>query len=179
VGSCVCTRAAAIACRPARVMLELIHRSQACACYDHARTSLQRTCRPPNVCSNAYALVPPQSYVEAHGWRFPGVGEFQCYDRRALASLAQVGHKKHAQPKGCVTKRAGCRTSTTPAAIARQRHVMPHPPTHTNRPTRPLVRAVRQMHLCAPHLRVKRSCEPRVWTARRWGCAMQSTQAEI
>ncbi|WIA31402.1 hypothetical protein OEZ86_002301 [Tetradesmus obliquus] len=28
------------------------------------------------------------SYVEANGWRFPGVGEFQCYDRRALASLA-------------------------------------------------------------------------------------------
>ena len=21
------------------------------------------------------------SYVEANGWRFPGVGEFQCYDR--------------------------------------------------------------------------------------------------
>lgn len=36
------------------------------------------------------------SYVEANGWRFPGAGEFQCYDRRALASLAQaareVGH---------------------------------------------------------------------------------------
>lgn len=30
------------------------------------------------------------SYVEANGWKFPGVGEFQCYDRRALASLAQV-----------------------------------------------------------------------------------------
>uniref|UniRef100_A0A6T5U2K4 Beta-amylase n=1 Tax=Chlamydomonas chlamydogama TaxID=225041 RepID=A0A6T5U2K4_9CHLO len=30
------------------------------------------------------------SYVEANGWRFPGVGEFQCYDRRALASLAQA-----------------------------------------------------------------------------------------
>ena len=22
------------------------------------------------------------------GWRFPGIGEFQCYDRRARASLA-------------------------------------------------------------------------------------------
>lgn len=30
------------------------------------------------------------AYVEANGWKFPGVGEFQCYDRRALASLAQV-----------------------------------------------------------------------------------------
>lgn len=30
------------------------------------------------------------SYLEAHGWRFPGVGEFQCYDRRALASLAEA-----------------------------------------------------------------------------------------
>lgn len=30
------------------------------------------------------------SYLEANGWRFPGIGEFQCYDRRALASLAQV-----------------------------------------------------------------------------------------
>eukprot|EP00879_Flechtneria_rotunda_P005448 GHRR01005741.1.p1 GENE.GHRR01005741.1~~GHRR01005741.1.p1 ORF type:complete len:1044 (+),score=501.89 GHRR01005741.1:1438-4569(+) len=30
------------------------------------------------------------SYVEANGWRFPGVGEFQCYDRRALASLASA-----------------------------------------------------------------------------------------
>ncbi|KAK9867944.1 hypothetical protein WJX84_010292 [Apatococcus fuscideae] len=30
------------------------------------------------------------SYPEANGWRFPGVGEFQCYDRRALASLAQA-----------------------------------------------------------------------------------------
>lgn len=30
------------------------------------------------------------SYVEANGWRFPGAGEFQCYDRRALASLAQA-----------------------------------------------------------------------------------------
>ena len=28
------------------------------------------------------------SYPEPAGWRFPGVGEFQCYDRRALASLA-------------------------------------------------------------------------------------------
>eukprot|EP00887_Chlorella_sp_A99_P003737 scaffold7.g3737.t1 len=28
------------------------------------------------------------SYPEANGWRFPGLGEFQCYDRRALASLA-------------------------------------------------------------------------------------------
>lgn len=36
------------------------------------------------------------SYPETNGWRFPGVGEFQCYDRRALASLAraaaEVGH---------------------------------------------------------------------------------------
>ncbi|GAB4819848.1 hypothetical protein N2152v2_006894 [Parachlorella kessleri] len=36
------------------------------------------------------------SYVETNGWRFPGIGEFQCYDRRALASLARaacaVGH---------------------------------------------------------------------------------------
>lgn len=30
------------------------------------------------------------SYVEANGWRFPGVGEFQCYDRRALAQLAKA-----------------------------------------------------------------------------------------
>lgn len=30
------------------------------------------------------------SYVEGNGWRFPGIGEFQCYDRRALASLAQA-----------------------------------------------------------------------------------------
>eukprot|EP00803_Ostreobium_quekettii_P005528 evm.model.scf_1360EXC.4 EVM.evm.TU.scf_1360EXC.4 scf_1360EXC:29335-34456(-) len=30
------------------------------------------------------------SYMEANGWRFPGVGEFQCYDRRALASLANA-----------------------------------------------------------------------------------------
>ena len=28
------------------------------------------------------------AYYEPHGWRFPGVGEFQCHDRRALASLA-------------------------------------------------------------------------------------------
>lgn len=28
------------------------------------------------------------SYVEGNGWRFPGVGEFQCYDRRALRSVA-------------------------------------------------------------------------------------------
>lgn len=33
------------------------------------------------------------SYVEANGWRFPGVGEFQCYDRRALASLAQAARE--------------------------------------------------------------------------------------
>jgi hypothetical protein len=36
------------------------------------------------------------SYPESNGWRFPGIGEFQCYDRRALASLARaaaaVGH---------------------------------------------------------------------------------------
>ena len=30
------------------------------------------------------------SYLEANGWRFPGIGEFQCYDRRALGSLAQA-----------------------------------------------------------------------------------------
>ncbi|EIE25773.1 glycoside hydrolase [Coccomyxa subellipsoidea C-169] len=33
------------------------------------------------------------SYVEANGWRFPGIGEFQCYDRRALASLASAAHE--------------------------------------------------------------------------------------
>uniref|UniRef100_A0A061R8X8 Beta-amylase n=1 Tax=Tetraselmis sp. GSL018 TaxID=582737 RepID=A0A061R8X8_9CHLO len=44
------------------------------------------------------------SYVEANGWRFPGVGEFQCYDRRALAQLAEAaadaGHPEwgHAGP---------------------------------------------------------------------------------
>jgi hypothetical protein len=33
---------------------------------------------------------PPRypAYFEPNGWRFPGVGEFQCHDRRALASLA-------------------------------------------------------------------------------------------
>ena len=30
------------------------------------------------------------SYPEPNGWRFPGCGEFQCYDRRALASLARA-----------------------------------------------------------------------------------------
>ena len=30
------------------------------------------------------------SYAETNGWRFPGIGEFQCYDRRALASLASA-----------------------------------------------------------------------------------------
>ncbi|KAL0030883.1 hypothetical protein WJX77_011689 [Trebouxia sp. C0004] len=30
------------------------------------------------------------SYVETQGWRFPGAGEFQCYDRRALTSLAEA-----------------------------------------------------------------------------------------
>ncbi|KAK2077699.1 hypothetical protein QBZ16_004545 [Prototheca wickerhamii] len=30
------------------------------------------------------------SYPETNGWRFPGIGEFQCFDRRALASLAQA-----------------------------------------------------------------------------------------
>eukprot|EP00210_Caulerpa_lentillifera_P006982 g6677.t1 len=38
------------------------------------------------------------SYAEANGWRFPGIGEFQCYDRHALSSLAQSavehGHKE-------------------------------------------------------------------------------------
>lgn len=33
------------------------------------------------------------SYVESNGWKFPGVGEFQCYDRRALASLSQVANE--------------------------------------------------------------------------------------
>eukprot|EP00889_Picochlorum_renovo_P003621 jgi/Picre1/30651/NNA_006012.t1 len=41
---------------------------------------------------------------EMNGWRFPGIGEFQCYDRRALASLARAaeaaGHPEwgHAGP---------------------------------------------------------------------------------
>lgn len=30
------------------------------------------------------------SYSEASGWRYPGVGEFQCYDRHALSSLARA-----------------------------------------------------------------------------------------
>ncbi|KFM23571.1 Beta-amylase 1, chloroplastic [Auxenochlorella protothecoides] len=30
------------------------------------------------------------AYPETNGWRFPGIGEFQCYDRRALASLARA-----------------------------------------------------------------------------------------
>lgn len=38
------------------------------------------------------------SYAAANGWRFPGIGEFQCYDRHALSSLAQcateIGHKE-------------------------------------------------------------------------------------
>mmetsp|Transcript_6721 Transcript_6721/g.13360 ORF Transcript_6721/g.13360 Transcript_6721/m.13360 type:complete len:657 (-) Transcript_6721:57-2027(-) len=44
------------------------------------------------------------SYPEMNGWRFPGIGEFQCYDRRALASLARAaeaaGHPEwgHAGP---------------------------------------------------------------------------------
>jgi len=44
------------------------------------------------------------SYAETNGWRFPGIGEFQCYDRRALASLAtaaeEAGHPEwgHAGP---------------------------------------------------------------------------------
>jgi len=33
------------------------------------------------------------SYPEALGWRFPGVGEFQCYDKRALASLAEAAEE--------------------------------------------------------------------------------------
>ena len=45
------------------------------------------------------------SYPETNGWRFPGIGEFQCYDRRALASLAraaeEVGHPEwgHSGPQ--------------------------------------------------------------------------------
>jgi hypothetical protein len=38
------------------------------------------------------------SYPEANGWRFPGVGEFQCYDRRALASLAAAA-REHGEPE--------------------------------------------------------------------------------
>jgi hypothetical protein len=34
------------------------------------------------------------AYVEAAGWRFPGVGEFVCYDRRALASLAAAARAR-------------------------------------------------------------------------------------
>ncbi|KAJ9518075.1 hypothetical protein QJQ45_009994 [Haematococcus lacustris] len=34
-----------------------------------------------------------QAYVESNGWKFPGVGEFQCYDRRALACLAQAARE--------------------------------------------------------------------------------------
>jgi len=30
------------------------------------------------------------SYAQANGWSFPGVGEFQCYDQYALASLAKA-----------------------------------------------------------------------------------------
>ncbi|KAL6761025.1 beta-amylase, partial [Haematococcus lacustris] len=33
------------------------------------------------------------AYVESNGWKFPGVGEFQCYDRRALACLAQAARE--------------------------------------------------------------------------------------
>ena len=33
------------------------------------------------------------SYFEPHGWRFPGVGEFQCHDRRARASLAEAARR--------------------------------------------------------------------------------------
>ena len=33
------------------------------------------------------------SYPEALGWRFPGIGEFQCYDKRALASLAEAAEE--------------------------------------------------------------------------------------
>lgn len=46
------------------------------------------------------------SYPETNGWRFPGIGEFQCYDRRALASLARAaegaGHPEwgHGGPPG-------------------------------------------------------------------------------
>ena len=46
------------------------------------------------------------SYPETNGWRFPGIGEFQCYDRRALASLARAaddaGHPEwgHGGPSG-------------------------------------------------------------------------------
>ena len=51
------------------------------------------TCHPPLieevvVGSGPCGELRYPSYPEPAGWRFPGVGEFQCYDRRALASLA-------------------------------------------------------------------------------------------
>lgn len=34
------------------------------------------------------------SYYTAHGWQFPGIGEFQAYDKHALAALAAAGGSK-------------------------------------------------------------------------------------
>ena len=31
------------------------------------------------------------AYAMSRGWRFPGIGEFQCYDQRALGNLARAG----------------------------------------------------------------------------------------
>jgi hypothetical protein len=53
-----------------------------CRCHNSLCCRLHCCCHP-HCCCCRYP-----SYVEANGWRFPGVGEFQCYDRRALASLA-------------------------------------------------------------------------------------------
>lgn len=42
------------------------------------------------------------SYVEANGWRFPGVGEFQCYDRCALGAMGLEGNRPGWAGRGSV-----------------------------------------------------------------------------
>ncbi|RZC72574.1 hypothetical protein C5167_048056 [Papaver somniferum] len=51
------------------------------------------------------------SYPIKHGWKYPGIGEFQCYDRYLMKSLTNAANERGHAFWGNGPKNAGCYTS--------------------------------------------------------------------
>ncbi|KAI3920171.1 hypothetical protein MKX01_017828 [Papaver californicum] len=51
------------------------------------------------------------SYPIKHGWKYPGIGEFQCYDRYLMKSLTNAANERGHSFWGNGPQNAGCYTS--------------------------------------------------------------------
>ncbi|KAM1664250.1 hypothetical protein EV1_043166 [Malus domestica] len=54
------------------------------------------------------------SYPEQHGWKYPGIGEFQCYDRYLMKNLTQAAEARGHSFLARVPDNAGSYNSQPP-----------------------------------------------------------------